>query len=109
MELIVMALILTGVLVAQYLLYRSYGLSEVKYDLSIDRTEAFEGDDIEIIETICTIGSCMFSNIGRRKYYRCIRDRLTCVIVGHSTVNRREDFIIGTSATTYTSCSQDHK
>jgi len=52
MELIVMALILTGVLIAQYLVYKSYGLSNVEYDLSISHTEVFEGDEIEVVETI---------------------------------------------------------
>ena len=47
-----MALILTGVLVVQYLVYKSYGLVGVEYDLSISCTEAFEGDEIEIVETI---------------------------------------------------------
>ena len=47
-----MALILAGVLVAQYLVYRSYGLSGVEYKLGISKTEAFEGEEIEIIETI---------------------------------------------------------
>ncbi len=47
-----MAVILFGVLVVQYLVYRSYGLKDVSYKLHISKSEAFEGEEIEIIETI---------------------------------------------------------
>ena len=52
MELIVMAAILACVLIAQYLIYRSYGLENIDYKLTISKTEAFEGEEIEIVETI---------------------------------------------------------
>ncbi len=52
MQLIVMALILTGVLVAQYLIYKNLGLHGIEYHLNISKAEAFEGEEIEIIETI---------------------------------------------------------
>lgn len=47
-----MALILTAVLVGQYLLYSRLGLSKLYYKLTVSTPEAFEGDEIEIIEEI---------------------------------------------------------
>ncbi len=47
-----MALILTAVLVVQYLVYKNLGLQGVTYKLTISKTEAFEGEDIEVIEEI---------------------------------------------------------
>lgn len=47
-----MAVILTIVLIVQYLVYKNIGLKKIDYKLTIDRTEAFEGEEIEIIEEI---------------------------------------------------------
>lgn len=52
MELIVMAIILAAVLTGQYLLYAKTGLKNVSYRLHISTPEAFEGDEIDIIEEI---------------------------------------------------------
>ncbi len=52
MALVVMALILTAVLVVQYMVYKNIGLNDIDYSLTISKTEAFEGEDIEIIEEI---------------------------------------------------------
>ncbi len=47
-----MALILATVLAAQYLIYKNIGLKNVTYNLTIGTAEAFEGEEIEIIEEI---------------------------------------------------------
>ena len=47
-----MALILGGVLFVQYLLYVRLGLKNVTYDLTLSVSEAFEGDEIEVVEEI---------------------------------------------------------
>lgn len=52
MELIAMALILTAVLVAQYQVYKQLGLKNIEYKLTIGSDEAFEGEEIEIVEEI---------------------------------------------------------
>ena len=52
MELIAMALIVAGVLVIQYFLYSRLGLKDLSYKLTVSAPEAFEGDEIEIIEEI---------------------------------------------------------
>lgn len=52
MEIIVMALILAAVLAGQYLLYTVRGLKKLTYTLTISVDEAFEGDEIEIVEEI---------------------------------------------------------
>ena len=52
MELVVMALIVAAVLVAQYFLYSRLGLKNLSYTLTISTPEAFEGDEIEIVEEI---------------------------------------------------------
>lgn len=52
MELIVMAVILAAVLVVQYLVYAKNGLKHVTYTLTISTPEAFEGDEIEVVEEI---------------------------------------------------------
>jgi uncharacterized protein (DUF58 family) len=52
MELVIMALILTAVLVGQYIVYSKLGLKNLSYTLTISVPEAFEGDEIEIIEEI---------------------------------------------------------
>ncbi len=52
MEFVVMAAIVAAVLFAQYLIYAKLGLKNVTYSLSISVPEAFEGDEIEIIEEI---------------------------------------------------------
>ncbi|MCM1164809.1 MAG: DUF58 domain-containing protein [Lachnospiraceae bacterium] len=52
MELIAMALIVAAIIVGQYVLYDKYGLKKVLYKLYIGTPEAFEGDDIEIVEEI---------------------------------------------------------
>ena len=52
MEMIVMAGIVAAVLVAQYLIYKNLGLKNVTYKLTISRNEAFENDEIEVIEEI---------------------------------------------------------
>ena len=52
MEILVMALILAAVLAGQYFLYTARGLKKLGYSLKISVPEAFEGDEIEIIEEI---------------------------------------------------------
>lgn len=52
MELLVMAGIAAVVLIVQYLIYKNLGLKSVTYKLTISKTEAFEGEEIEIIEEI---------------------------------------------------------
>lgn len=52
MEILAMALILAAVLAGQYFLYVKYGLKKLTYTLKISVSEAFEGDEIEIIEEI---------------------------------------------------------
>lgn len=52
MELIAMAVIIAIVLVAQYWIYEKNGLKNISYSLHISTSEAFEGDEIEIIEEI---------------------------------------------------------
>lgn len=52
MALIVMALILTAVLIVQYLVYKNIGLSDIDYKLTISKSEAFENEEIEITEEI---------------------------------------------------------
>lgn len=52
MEMIVMAGIVAAVLVAQYLIYKNLGLKNVTYKLTISKNEAFENDEIEVIEEI---------------------------------------------------------
>lgn len=47
-----MALILTAVLVVQYFVYKNLGLKDVTYKLTIGKTEAFEGEEIEVVEEI---------------------------------------------------------
>ena len=52
MELLVMALLLAAILAGQYLLYSRLGLKNLSYSLTISSDEAFEGEEIEIIEEI---------------------------------------------------------
>ncbi len=52
MELLIMAGVVAVVLVAQYLIYKTLGLKNVSYRLTISKTEAFENEEIEIIEEI---------------------------------------------------------
>ncbi len=52
MALVVMALILAAVLVAQYFVYKDMGLNDIDYKLTISKVEAFENEEIEIIEEI---------------------------------------------------------
>lgn len=52
MELVAMALIVAAVLAVQYFLYSRLGLKNLSYKLTIGTPEAFEGDEIEIIEEI---------------------------------------------------------
>lgn len=52
MELVAMALIIGAVILGQYLIYEKNGLKNVYYSLRISTSEAFEGDDIEIVEEI---------------------------------------------------------
>ncbi len=47
-----MALILAAVLAVQYLIYNRWGLKDLSYSLTIRQTEAFEDEEIEIIEEI---------------------------------------------------------
>lgn len=47
-----MALIVTAVLAVQYQVYKNIGLKNISYKLTISKAEAFEGEDIEIIEEI---------------------------------------------------------
>lgn len=52
MELVAMALIIAAVILAQYIVYEKNGLKNVYYSFHISTSEAFEGDEIEIIEEI---------------------------------------------------------
>lgn len=52
MALIVMALILTAVLIVQYAVYKNIGLDNIEYTLTIGKREAFENEEIEVIEEI---------------------------------------------------------
>lgn len=52
MELIAMALIIGFVVAAQFILYERYGFKNVTYSISISTSEAYENDEIEIIEEI---------------------------------------------------------
>lgn len=52
MELVVMALIVAAMLTAQYFLYSRLGLKNLYYTLTVSAPEAFEGDEIEIVEEI---------------------------------------------------------
>lgn len=52
MELLAMLLILVAVLTAQYVLFDRFGFRNVTYSISISVPEAYEGDEIEIIEEI---------------------------------------------------------
>lgn len=52
MELIAMAIILAAVVMGQYLLYDKFGFKNVTYNISINVLEAYEGDEIEIVEEI---------------------------------------------------------
>ena len=52
MELVLMALILAGVLAAQFLIYKKYALRGVTYTLTLSQTEVFEGDEFEAVEKI---------------------------------------------------------
>ncbi len=52
MELIVMAGIVAVVLIAQYLVYKNIGLKNVTYKLTLSKSEAFENEEIELIEEI---------------------------------------------------------
>lgn len=52
MELVAMALIIGFVVVAQFVLYEKYGFKNVTYTISISTSEAYENDEIEIIEEI---------------------------------------------------------
>lgn len=52
MELIAMALIVVVVIIAQFFLYDRFGFKNVTYNISISVPEAYENDEIEIIEEI---------------------------------------------------------
>lgn len=52
MELIAMALIIGAIVAAQFFLYEKYGFKNVTYTISISTAEAYENDEIEIIEEI---------------------------------------------------------
>lgn len=52
MELIAMALIVAAVLVGQFFLYEKLGFKNVTYKISISTPEAYESDEIEIVEEI---------------------------------------------------------
>ncbi len=52
MELIAMALIVAAVLVGQFVLYEKLGFKNVAYKISISTPEAYENDEIEIVEEI---------------------------------------------------------
>lgn len=52
MELVAMAVIITAIVVVQYIMYDKYGFNKVTYTISISTPEAYEGDEIEIIEEI---------------------------------------------------------
>ena len=52
MELFAMALIIGVIIIGQFILYDKIGLKGVSYKLTVSTDEAFEGDEIEIIEEI---------------------------------------------------------
>ena len=52
MELVAMAVIIAVIVFVQFMLYDKYGLKNVTYTVSINVPEAYEGDEIEIIEEI---------------------------------------------------------
>lgn len=52
MQLVAMALILAAVLAAQYFVYLRFGMKKLSYEITISVPEAFEGDEIEVVEQI---------------------------------------------------------
>ena len=47
-----MAVILAVIVAGQFILYDKYGFKNVTYTISISVPEAYEGDEIEIVEEI---------------------------------------------------------
>lgn len=47
-----MALILAAIVLGQYILYDKYGLEKISYTIKISVSEAYENDEIEIVEEI---------------------------------------------------------
>lgn len=52
MELIAMAVIIAAVVIGQFFIYDKYGFKNVTYKISISVPEAYENDEIEIVEEI---------------------------------------------------------
>ena len=52
MVLIAMAVIVVAIVAVQFILYEKYGYKNVTYTISISVPEAYEGDEIEIVEEI---------------------------------------------------------
>ena len=52
MELVAMAVIVVVILIGQFILYEYFGFKNVTYSISISVPEAYEGDEIEIVEEI---------------------------------------------------------
>lgn len=52
MELVAMAIIFAAIMAVQFFLYEKYGFKNVTYKISISVPEAYENDEIEIVEEI---------------------------------------------------------
>lgn len=52
MQIIIMAVILALALLVQYLVYKKLGLKNIRYTIFFSKTEAFEDEEIEIVEEI---------------------------------------------------------
>jgi len=52
MDIVVIVIIIAAVLYAETLVYGKYGLSGITYRVYLSRTEAYEGDELEIIEEV---------------------------------------------------------
>lgn len=86
MELIAMAIILAVVVMGQYLLYDKFGFKNVTYNISISVPEAYENDEIEIIEEI---------ENAKRLPLVWMRSEISCspylTFKGHRTVKNEQD------------------
>lgn len=52
MELFAILLIIGLVIAGESIIYRKYGLKGIEYDLDISKDEVFEGEEVELIETV---------------------------------------------------------
>ncbi|MGN0649146.1 MAG: DUF58 domain-containing protein [Oscillospiraceae bacterium] len=52
MQIIIMVLILALVLFVQFIVYKNFGLKNIRYSINFSKTEAFEDEEIEIVEEI---------------------------------------------------------